>query len=658
MSFLSGVNRKCKAAAYNPPMQSAWFDNIVAWIGAHPQAAGLLIFLIALSDALIVLGAIVPALPLMIAIGVLIGMGELDGPYAVVCAALGAFAGDSLSYWVGRRWGDSLRGVWPFRRYPALLDRGEALFRRNALKSIFIARYVGAVRPFVPAIAGMAKMPLPRYLQASGMACVSWAILFLLPGWALGQAYDAVAVVADKLALVLLGLAAALGLVWAMVLYGWRWFAVNADSLLARLLRWSHRHPLLGRQAAALIDRRRPETAPLLLLAVCLFAVAWLWAWFSASLMLQGGPLLMDHEVHALMFALRNPLADRMMATLAAIGSAPVLGLASVAAMAWLLWRRRWKAAVHWAVAIAVGLALTEGLDALIDMPRPPTAAAGFGFPSVAVTMTTVVFGFFAVLIARELPGRQRVWPYLLTGIATAMVGFARLYLGAHWLSDIVGGVLLGALWVLLIGIAYRSHSERSFWMRPLGWTFYGSFIVAACWYAPHSAPATLATFEPPPPTQVLDRMHWRAQGVSDPRQRFDIEVAGNIDLLKTRLQSNGWQVQPAADWVDALRLLDDDVAPAQRPVLPLALDAHPERLLLRRMNAANPERIEVLRVWPAPARLADGDTLWVARYDVMQLRRRLRLLTLWQPEPPTNGLPADLQAMDDAALQVLAHPR
>lgn len=640
-------------------MQSAWFDNIVAWIGAHPQAAGLLIFLIAFSDAVIVLGAIVPALPLMIAIGVLIGMGEIAGPYAVACAALGAFAGDGLSYWIGRRWGNALRGVWPFRRYPQLLDRGEALFRRNAVKSILIARYVGAVRPFVPAIAGMSRMPLPRYLQASGLACLSWAVLFLLPGWALGQAYDAVAAVADKLALVLLGLLAALALAWAVVLYSWRWFAMNADSLLARLLRWSRRHPWLGRYAAALIDRRRPESAPLLLLAVCLFAVSWLWAWFSASLMLRGGPLLADHDVHALMFTLRNPLADRMMATLAAIGSAPVLGLASLAAMLWLLWRRRWKAAVHWLIAIAVGLGLTEGLEALVDMPRPPTAAAGFGFPSVAVTMTTVVFGFFAVLIARELPGRQRVWPYLLTGIATALVGFARLYLGAHWLSDIVGGVLLGALWVLLIGIAYRSHSERSFWMRPLGWTFYGSFLLAAFWYAPRSAPQTLAQFEPPPPAQVLDARRWQAQGLADAQPRFDLEIAGDIDLLRKRLQAQGWRVQPAADWVGALGLLDDDLTPDERPVLPLALDAHPERLLLRRADRGDPERIEVLRIWPAPVRLDDGSTLWVARYDVMQLRRRLHLLNLWKPDPPAHALPADLQALgDERALRVLAHPR
>jgi membrane protein DedA with SNARE-associated domain len=640
-------------------MQSAWFDNTVAWIGTHPYAAGLLIFLIAFCDAVILLGAIVPALPLMIAIGVLIGMGEISGLYAIACASLGALAGDGLSYWVGRRWGDALRAAWPFSRYPQLLDRGENLFRRNAFKSILIARYVGAVRPFVPAIAGMAKMPTLRYLRASGFACLSWAVLFLLPGWALGRAYDAVAAVADKLALALLGLGIALGLTWAIVLYTWRWFAMHTDNLLARLVQWTQRHPKLGRHASALIDQKRPETAPLLILAVCLFAVAWLWAWLSAALLVHGGPLRLDHVVYEFMFALRNPLADRMMATLAAIGSAPVLGLASISAMLWLLWRKRWKAALHWLVAIAVGLALTEALDAVIDMPRPPTAAAGFGFPSIAVTMTTVVFGFFAVLIARELPGRQRVWPYLLTGIATALVGFARLYLGAHWLSDILGGVLLGTLWVLIIGIAYRRHTERSFWMRPLAWTFYGSLLAATVWYAPRSAPETLLQFNPPPPALTLSMSDWQQHGIARHRQRVDLEIAGDLILLRQQLETHGWVAQPATDWVAALTLLDDSPPTNDYPVLPLALDAHPERLVMRRAMPDHPAHIEVLRIWPAPALLDNGTALWVARYDVMQLRRRLRLLTLWTPEPLTHTLPEDLQALGQSdVLQIVAHPR
>ncbi len=295
-------------------MHSAWFDHTVAWISAHPQMAGGLVFLIAFCDALAVVGIVVPALPLLFAVGTLIGLGHLNGPYAVLCAAVGAFAGDAVSYWIGHRWGPAMRDLWLFRRYPQLLDRGEMLFRRHGSKGIVIARFVGAVRPFVPAVAGMVRLPLRRYVPASAFAAMTWAAMFLAPGWIFGTSYDAVAAVADKLVLVLLGLFAALALAWAVVLYTWRWFAAHADNLLARALRWTRAHPRLGRYAAALIDPRRPESASLVLLAACLFAVAWLWAGLSASLLLQGGPLVIDQTVHAAMFALRNPLADRLMA--------------------------------------------------------------------------------------------------------------------------------------------------------------------------------------------------------------------------------------------------------------------------------------------------------------------------------------------------------
>lgn len=631
-------------------MHGAWFDNTVAWISAHPQAAGGLVFLIAFCDALAVVGIVVPALPLLFAVGTLIGLGYLNGPYALVCAALGAFVGDGVSYWIGHRWGPAMRELWLFRRYPRLLDRGENLFRRHGSKGIVIARFVGAVRPFVPAVAGMVRLPLRSYAPASAFAALTWAATFLAPGWIFGTSYDAVAAVADKLVLVLLGLFAALALAWAVVLYTWRWFAVHADNLLARALHWTRAHPRLGRYAAALIDPRRPESASLVILAACLFAVAWLWAGLTASLLMQGGPLALDQTVHAAMFALRNPLADRLMASLAAIGSAPVLGTCSAFALGWLVWRKRGMAAVHWLMAIAVGLLLTEGLDAVIDMPRPPTAVAGFGFPSIAVTMTTVVFGFFAVLIARELPGRQRVWPYLLTGVATALVAFARLYLGAHWLSDVIAGMLLGVAWVLVLGIAYRRHSNRSFWMRPLAWTFYGSFVLVAAWYAPRSADATLVRFEPPPPRESLAMADWWMHGLHDARS-FDIEIAGRLQPLQQRLLAQGWRVQPEAGWVSVLGLLDDDTLLADQPVLPIALDAHPEELLLRR-KSEQADRIEVLRVWPAPARLEDGTPLWVGRFETMQARKRLRLLILWKPLPGTAGQPTDL----DAALATFAH--
>ena len=635
-------------------MPSAWFDTAVAWIGAHPVAAGGLVFLVAFCDALAVVGIVVPALPLLFAVGALIGLGHVSGPYALACAALGALLGDGLSYWIGHRWGPHMREHWPFRRYPQLLDRGESLFRRHGIKGIVIARYVGAVRPFVPAVAGMLRMPLRRYLPTSLFAAVTWAAVFLAPGWIFGASYDAVAAVADRLALVLLALLVALALVWALVLYGWRWSADHADALLGRALRWSRAHPRLGRYAQALMDPNRPESASLVLLAACLLAIGWAWFALLALLLARGGPLVLDWSVYSTMASLRNPLADRLMAGLATMGDAQVLVPACALALGWLLWRRRWIAAAHWLAALAFGLALTSGLDHWIAMPRPPGAPEGFGFPSIAVTMATIAFGFFAVLIARELPGRRRVWPYLLGGAVVTVIGFARLYLGAHWLSDVVVSALLGIAWLLALGIAYRSHVKRSLWMRPLALVFYGAFALAAAWHAPRAAGALLERFHSPVSAAALDADGWwdaedwralpaqRDERDVDLRWPIDLQVAGPLPRLQQWLLARGWKVQRQADWVATLGLLDDDRKPAAQPVLPATLDAEAEVLLLRRPGPAADE-LQVLRIWAAPVRLDDGSALWLGSAQTLRYTRPFDAFALWQPRADEGAAHAAL---------------
>ena len=638
-------------------MDASWIDGLLAWIAAHPLLAGLAVFAIAFSDAVIVLGAIVPALPLLIAVGVLIGLGELSGPYALVCAALGALAGDALSYWVGRRWGDRLRGFWPFSRYPQLLDRGENLFRRNAFKSILIARYVGAIRPFVPAVAGMSKMPLKDYLRASLFASTSWAVLFLLPGWALGQAYEAVAAVAGRLLIVLATLAAVVGLIWAIVLYSYRWSAERLDGWLAALLSWSGRHPLLGQFTVGVLDPNRREAVPLAVLAVMLLALGWGGFALMMTVLAHGEPLALDLAVHQVMLTLRNPLADYPLAALASLGDWQVLLPAIVLGMGYLAWRRRWMAVIHWLLALAFGLALTELLAVTVDVVRPPAASSGFGFPSVAVTMATITFGFFAVLIGRELPGRNRVWPYLLSGAIVTVIGFARLYLGAHWLSDIIGGMLFGIFWLLVLGIAYRRRFNRSFWITPVGWLFYGGFLLAALWYGPRDIDAKLAKFEPAPPAvQVMPLAQWEQgawQQLPARRNEFDdalrwpldVQVAGTLDQLRAQLLRSGWRQQDQAGWEEALQMLDQDADADGIAILPATLDTRVETLLMVRQGT-EPGTRHVLRLWPSPVQLEPGQVpLWLGTVQTLAYQRPFGLLGIWRPLPESDATLAVLAA-------------
>jgi membrane protein DedA with SNARE-associated domain len=626
-------------------MTSAWLDALTQWIVAHRVAAGGVIFLIAFCDALAVVGIVVPALPLLFAVGTLIGLGHLDGPYALVCAALGAFAGDGLSYWLGHRWGASMRDHWLFRRYPQFIDRGERLFKRHGASGIVIARFVGAVRPFVPAVAGMLRVPLKRYVPASLLAATLWAACFLAPGWVFGASYDAVAAVADRLALVLLALVAVLALVWAIVLYTWRWFADHADRLLARALRWTHAHPRLSRYAAPLIQPQRPESASLAMLAACLIAIGWGWFALLGATLAHGGPLGVDRAVQATMIRLRNPLADHFLAALSSIGDAAVLLPAMALALAWLLWRRRFSAAAHWLAAVAFGLVFTAVLGLSTVAPGLAVTPDGFGFP---VTMTTIVFGFFAVLIARELPGRRRVWPYLVAGAMVALLGFARLYFGAHRLSDVIAGALFGVLWLLVLGIAYRRHSGRSFWIRPAATLFYAGFAVAALWHGPRSVDTVLKHYAVAAPTRTLDAdAWWSGDWTTLPAQRdetadarrwpLDVQVAGPLDAVRERLQARGWRVQPQANWVATLGLLDAKRPPARQPVLPATLDTEAEALLMRRAGARADEAI-VLRLWRAPATLSDGRPLWVGTTQTLRFVRPLPAIALWRPEGDDPG--------------------
>ncbi|MGQ0801689.1 MAG: VTT domain-containing protein [Pseudomarimonas sp.] len=647
-------------------MEQAWLDGTLDWIAQHSVWAGALIFAIAFLDSLLILGVAVPALPLLFGVGTLIGMGHIDGPYAITCAAAGAFLGDGVSFWVGRRWGPQLRVMWPFSRYPQLLNRGEVLFRRHDAKSILIARFVGAIRPFVPAIAGMLGMPIKRYALASAFAAVTWAAVFLVPGWAFGASYNAVAAVADRLVLVLGGMLLLLALVWACVLYIWRWFDRHANSLLTSALAWSRAHPHLSRYAMPLIDPSRPESASLAILAVGLLVIGCTVFGLLTTLLVNDG-LSFDRSVHAFMLTLRNPLADRLLAGLASMGDAVVLTPAASLTMLWLLWRRRWMAAGHWAAALAFGLVLTVALEALIDMPKPPGAHEGFGFPSVAVTMATITFGFFAVLIARELPGRSRVWPYSVAAAVVALLGFARIYFGMHWLSDVVGGTLLGVFWLLALGIAYRRHARRSFWMKPLALIFYASFAVAAIWHAPRAIDPLLRSIAPPPRTLELRAEQWWRDGwrqlpaqrdAIDPKLRWplNVQILGALLPLEKKLQAQGWQVQPQADWVATLSLLDKSASVADQPILPATLDTEAEVLLLRR--PVSPQQLQVLRIWRAPAKQIPGEELWIGSVQTLNLIRPLSMFALWQPQAGElsawHQLRADLAAMD---VRVERHP-
>lgn len=110
---------------------------------------------------------------------------------------------------------------------------------------------------------------------------------------------------------------------------------------------------------------------------------------------------------------------------------------------------RQWRAAVTVALSVAVTEALVAVLKHIAERPRPPaqdalTHAAGFSFPSGHAAASTALYALLAWLTARHVRGPVRVAVLLVGGVLVGAIGLSRVYLGAHYPTDVLAGWLVG----------------------------------------------------------------------------------------------------------------------------------------------------------------------------------------------------------------------
>ena len=154
-------------------------------------------------------------------------------------------------------------------------------------------------------------------------------------------------------------------------------------------------------------------------------------------------------------------------ADITSLGGIAVLTLFAVVALGMLLILRKWLSALLLLIGLAGGVALSEGLKALFQRERPPAAfqaveTLNASFPSGHALLSTVFYLTVAVMMTRAFP-RRRLKAYVLgVGMAFAlMVGLTRVYLGAHWASDVMAGWCVGAAWAMALWLVSYAVERR-----------------------------------------------------------------------------------------------------------------------------------------------------------------------------------------------------
>ncbi len=174
-------------------------------LSLHGWLALALIFLLPALEAPAFLGLILPGELALVLGGVLAHEGRVPLPAAIAAGIAGAVVGDSVGYWIGRRWRKLLLSSPVARRVrPAQLRRAESILNRRGGITLFVGRLTAGARVLLPGLAGASRLRYRTFLLWNAAAGAAWAVAHVMLGYVTGEGWRRVHDMAGRAALLLL----------------------------------------------------------------------------------------------------------------------------------------------------------------------------------------------------------------------------------------------------------------------------------------------------------------------------------------------------------------------------------------------------------------------------------------------------------------------
>ena len=383
-----------------------WLDSVTGWLTVNPQWLAAAVFIVAFVECLAIAGLIVPGTVLLFAVAVLAGSGALSLSETLLLGFVAGVLGDIVSYLVGRHFHQNIRRLPGLRHHPEWIAGAEAYFQRYGIASLLVGRFIGPLRPMLPMVAGMFDMPFPRFAAVSLLAAAGWSVAYLLPGWATGAA---------------IRLPLPEGF--------WLQAGIVAGSVAV----------MIGLSATSSLRRHRRATTWIsgmsLLILIGLFI---------------GYPHLtaLDQGVMTLVQEHRGPTLDEIAVTFTLIGEFHNMLLFSALLTGLLLLCRQWRQALFAGgtlLCTALANTATKNFFARVRPEVLTDPLTTYSMPSGHASGAFALFLTLGVLAGRGQPPRMRLTWLLLACLPALSIALSRVYLGAHWPTDVLAGAMLAA---------------------------------------------------------------------------------------------------------------------------------------------------------------------------------------------------------------------
>ncbi len=457
-----------------------------------------IIFLISIVESIAFIGLFVPGTVLLVAIGALCAKGVLNPGDVIWFAAAGAVAGDVFSFYLGRH-GTRLASRWDKIIHSSYMEHGERFLEAHGNKSVFLGRFVGPLRPVIPFVAGFFRMQPRRFIFWDVISAPCWATVSVYSGYFFGQAWEFSKLWTSRGGILLIVFGIILGILyflrWEIIKRGREFFAFICalwDSFARSMIMnsdfqmYMRHHPVVFDLIKRRLDRRSLLGLPLTLIGFAMFYALILYLGVVEGMIRSDVVNSIDMRLANLLAVFRHPRLNNAMTWISLLGETHVvMAFAVVFSLLLFVWRRPVYIMPLWlTLAGSIGITLISGLA----FYRPGPAAAVFlesssSFPSLHACLVVAFYGFILCVLLRHVQSYNMRMNLLFACVIVMLaVGFSRIYLGAHFLSDVWIGYGLGCLW-LVIGLSlieWRQTATLSVGTATIGATFSRRAVSAA----------------------------------------------------------------------------------------------------------------------------------------------------------------------------------
>ena len=595
------------------------------WIHAHPHYGLYVAFFMSFIESLAIIGTIVPGAVTMTAIGSLIGANILPFWSSIIWIIFGAICGDILSFFAGYRYKTPLQKMWPLARYPQIITKGEAFFKKHGGKSVLIGRFFGPMRSAIPLVAGILQMPPLRFFAAAIPSAILWGVIYTFPGILIGALSNELP--KGKATEFLIGIFTAILIVWLCV------WAVKlsisklitiGNSLIDKLWSWLHKHHSTEKVIKLITKRDRPkdhlQLGIILLASICFF----MFGVVMVSVYGQGQLTVFNKPIFYALQSFRADYVTKTCVLLTFLGNKYIIFISTLLMSSFLLFSGHKRAAIHNISAIVAISILVFICKHSLHSPRPAGLAVPIdtnSFPSGHTALSAVFLSLSAYWITlRRTSWRQALYPIFIALIA--LVGLSRLYLGAHWLTDIIGSWLLAAGVVLITLVSYRRNPEEKT-SDKAGLIFIAAVAIPFTVIGIKNFHKGVSAYQITWPKQTSSYASWWQQPLLNvptyrpnrfgrPVYPFNVQWAAPLSKITQSLKQHGWKVFDRSRTLQTVLKRFGSLAPEYHMPLfaPLFQNKSAKILFIKKLSSR--DLIEC-RLWRANLRFNDSHTpLWI----------------------------------------------